>query len=101
MLFFGCDSTQTIGSLDAPRLDPSPFIRIGKITHIDLRSATVVVLLDRNNTTLPEDLFVRDNRLDVIAKLRPTGIRTGKSVGMVLVQGNPKIGQEVVMNSIP
>jgi hypothetical protein len=54
------------------------------------------VRLDHREISLSEELFVRNNQLKIVAVLRPTGIRTGNSVGMVLVKGEATVNEEVV-----
>ena len=90
-----------MGTLDAPKLDPSPYTRVGTIVQVDPDSSTVVVLLEERAPSLPEELLVRDDRRDIKARLRPTGIRTGRSLGMVLVQGQALAGEEVVKINTP
>ena len=95
----GCETSRSNGSLGAARLEPSPYYRVGTIIQVDPSSATVVVRFDKRDISLSKELFVRDKRLDVVAVLRPTGIRTGNSVGMVIIREEPAPGQEVVLNS--
>ena len=80
---------------------PSPYSRIGTITQLDLDSATVVVRLDRRDAQLNSELFVRNHQRNIVSLIRPTGLRTGNSVGMVLLSGNPLVGQEVVQKMQP
>ena len=96
VILTGCESTQSRGILSAKAINPSPYTRVGSITQVDLGSATVVVRQDRKNNQLNSELYVRDSRLNIIAVLTPTGIRTGNSVGMVIVSGKPVAGLEVV-----
>lgn len=95
-LLSGCTSTESVTGHKKPELEASPYQKIGKIVSHDPSSATVVVRLDRKGTFLTGELLVRNTRLEVIALLRPTGIRTGNSVGMVVIRGEPESGQEVV-----
>jgi hypothetical protein len=96
LILGGCESTSSIGAFDSRTLEPSPHTRIGNIIQFDPSSATVVVRLDQRDTTLSEELFVRNKRLEIVAVVQPTGIRTGNSVGMVVIRGEPAPGQEVV-----
>ena len=100
-LFTGCESTQTGNSYSNRGITPSPYSRIGTLTHFDPASATVVVRLDQRDTELSTELFVRNNRLEIVSLLRPTGIRTGNSVGLVVLSGEPAIGMEVVQKMQP
>ena len=93
------ETSRSNGSLGAARLDPSPYYRVGTIIRVDPSFATVVVRFGKRDISLSKELFIRDKRLDVVAVLRPTGIRTGNNVGMVIIRGEPVPGQEVVLNS--
>jgi len=39
--------------------------------------------------------------LQVTALIKPSGLRTGLSVGMVILRGDPKSGEEVFERIIP
>ena len=97
----GCESTQSNGALSPPALTPSPYSRIGTITQLNLDSATVVVRLDRRDAQLDTELFVRNSQRAIVSVVRPTGLRTGNSVGMVILSGSPLVGQEVVQKMQP
>ena len=99
--FSACDTTQSNRSYSNPGITASPYSRVGTLTHIDLASATVIVRLDRIDSELNTELFTRNPQMKLTASLRPTGIRTGNSVGMVIVSGEPAIGQEVVQKLQP
>jgi hypothetical protein len=101
LLIAGCESTRPASSLEEPQLKQSPYLRVGTITHFDPASATVVVRLEKRDTTLGGELVVRNNQLEVIAILKPTGLRTGNSIGMVIIRGEPSVGQEVLINNVP
>ena len=101
VLLSGCESTQSRGILSEPAITPSPYTRIGSITQVDLGSATVVVRQDTQNIQLNNELFVRSSSLEIVAVLRPIGIRTHKSVGMIILSGEPAIGLEVVQKIQP
>lgn len=101
MLLSGCESTPSSVSVSAPSIIPAPYSRIGIITQLDLNSATVVVRMDREDTPLNTEVLVRNKRRNIVSVLQPTGLRTGNSVGMVILSGNPVVGQEVVQKIQP
>lgn len=100
-LLTGCESTTPAKSYSNPGITPSPYLRIGTLTHFDPSSATAVVRLDQRDMELTEELFARNNQLKIVSILRPTGIRTGNSVGLVVLSGEPAIGLEVVQKMQP
>lgn len=97
--FLGCETNQSAQSYYTATLELSPYQRIGIILNHDSSLGTVVVRLDNQNSVLQEELLVRNQKLEVVAVIRPTGIRTGNSVGMVILRGEPERGQEVVQFS--
>jgi len=99
LLITGCETHLSTGKLNAPPLSPSPYSRVGTITQVDRDAGTVVVKTDSRQTRLPEELLVRNSRLEIIAVLRPTGIRTGSSIGMVILSGDPRVGADVVQKT--
>lgn len=99
LVLTGCETHQSTGKLNAPLLNPSPYSRVGTITQVDKDAGTVVVKSDNRRTQLPEELLVRNSRLEIIAVLRPTGIRTGSSIGMVILSGDPQVGSDVVQKT--
>ena len=101
VLFTGCETKPSRSILSEPAITPSPYARIGSITHVDRGSATVVVRQDQQNIQLNNELFVRSSGLEIVAVLRPTGIRTQRSIGMVIVSGEPAMGLEVVQKMQP
>jgi len=74
---------------------------VGKVTQIDKESATVIVRLTKKRSELPQELFVRNRQFIITAHLRPSGVRTGLSVGTILLRGDPKPGEEVYERIIP
>ncbi len=98
----GCESTEQPRSKSfQPNLTISPYHKIGIISHVDLNSATVVVKLDKSYPTLPTELYTRNKHLEITATLKPTGLRTDLSVGMIIIRGRPKIGHEVSLRKFP
>ncbi len=95
VLLVGCKSTHQARNIDLPAIEISPYEKVGSIAQVDLNSATVVVKLDSNLKILPNELYVRNERLQITALLKPTALRTNLSVGMILLRGAPKAGQEV------
>ena len=82
-------------------VEPSPFLVVGTVTLVDNDTATAVVRLFDADTRLSQPLYSRTPQLDFTAQLRPTGLRTGRSVGVVIRRGSPSPGEEVVVESSP
>lgn len=101
MLLIGCESPKAVRHHDTPQIEPSPFQKIGTITHIDKGAGTVIVRLNKNKEELERELYVRNTQLQVTALIKPSGIRTGFSVGMVILSGDPKLGEEVYERFTP
>ena len=82
-------------------VEPSPFLVVGTVTLVDKDTATAVVRLFDVHTQLSQPLYSRTPQLDFTAQLRPTGLRTGRSVGVVIRRGAPAPGEEVVVQPLP
>jgi hypothetical protein len=100
-LLIGCESPKSVRHQDTPQTEPSPFKKIGTITQVDKGSATVIVRLNKTRTAINTELYVRNTQLQVTALIKPSGLRTGLSVGMVILRGDPKSGEEVFERIIP
>jgi len=101
VLLISCETTKTNRHHDTPQIQPSPFLKVGSITQIDKGSGTVIVRLDKNRKELRTELYVRNTQLKITALLKPSGLKTGLSVGMVVLRGDPKLGEEVYERNLP
>ncbi|MBC9867224.1 MAG: hypothetical protein F7O42_04970 [Opitutae bacterium] len=102
MFLSGCGTTlPPSGEWKDLRVEPSPFLAVGTVTLVDKDTATAVVRLFDVHTQLSQPLYSRTPQLDFTAQLRPTGLRTGRSVGVVIRRGAPAPGEEVVVQPLP
>ena len=107
----GCGTTlPPSGEWEDGGVEPSPFLVVGTVTLVDKDTATAVVRLFDVHTQLSQPLYSRTPQLDFTAQLRPTdftaqlrptGLRTGRSVGVVIRRGAPAPGEEVVVQPLP
>ena len=89
------------GEWDRASVEPSPFVVVGTVTLVHMDSATAVVRLFYGDTLLDQALYSRSSQLEITSQLRPTGLRTGRSVGVVIRRGLPTLGEEVVIQMSP
>lgn len=99
LFIIGCQS------VDAPRnsettLQPSLFVEVGRITLVDLNSATAVLRLLNSKQELPPLLYSRDLKNKLSSRMKVTGLVTGLSVGLSILEGTPVVGESVVMERI-
>ncbi len=98
----GCGSTSSPSSaLEDQLVTPSPFVVVGTVTMVDRDAATAVVRLFDGDTPLSQSLYSRTPQLQFTAQMTPTGLRTGRSVGVVIRRGSPTEGEEVVAELSP
>lgn len=85
---------------DLPLL-PSTRLIVGEIVSVNPDNGTAVVWLVARHIVLPGDIITRNHEMEQTATLRPTTLRGGRALGMEIVSGRPRIGNEAVYATNP
>lgn len=80
-----------------PMVMASPEQRIGQVNWISGRGDFTVVLLDGTLALEETFLLVRNPDLEIVAVLLSDGRPRGRATGARVLEGQPFVGQEVVL----
>ena len=95
LLVFASSGCATSSAVTERELHPSSLEVVGHILWVDRSDNTAIVQVRRGTSVGAQPLIARNEVLVETARLRPTDMRQGNTVGMRILDGLPNVGDEV------